>query len=269
MQESLKTRRSDRRQLAPVVDDEGIDILGYLRIIRRRWLIILLTVILSVGVAAFITLRMTKIYQATATIRIETQAPQVLGRGVEDVVEMGTGSFWSNMEYYETQYKIISSRDVASRVVLELGLNKDPEFLGIPVEKRTNFRPASVDLAAEILQRMLRVQPVKDSRLVNISVVHSDPKRARLYANAVAKAYVDKNLESMLQNTVDAVDWLSKQLDDAHQTLTKSEEKIRDYKKDEGILSVSLEDRQNMLAAQMTAVATRLTGAKAERIAWW
>jgi succinoglycan biosynthesis transport protein ExoP len=266
MQDSGKPQMSNGVPTAPVIDDEGIDIIGYLRIVRRRWLIILLAVILSVGAAAFITLRMSKIYQATTTVRIETQAPQVLGRGVEDVSKMGTGSFWSNIEYYETQYKIIESRDVASRVVLELGLNKDPEFLGIPVEERTNFRPANVDEAAEILQRMLSVRPVKDSRLVTISVSHYDPKRARLYANAVAKAYVDKNLESMLQNTVDAVDWLSKQLDDAHKTLTQSEEKIRDYKKEQGILSVSLQDRQNMLAAQMTAVATRLTEARAERI---
>ncbi|MBW2276957.1 MAG: protein tyrosine kinase, partial [Deltaproteobacteria bacterium] len=114
----------------PSPDEGGTDIWEYLRIIRRRLLLIVLTVVVVVGATAFITLRMTKIYRATATVRIETQAPQVLGREVEDVVELGAGSYWSNMEYYETQYHIIESRDVAARVIREFKLNEDPVFLG-------------------------------------------------------------------------------------------------------------------------------------------
>ncbi len=247
-------------------DEGGIDIWAYLRIVRRRWLLITLTVLVSVGLTAFVTLRMVKIYRATSTIRIETQAPQVLGRDVEDVVEMGTGSFWSNVEYYETQYKIIESRDVAMRVVREFRLNEDPAFLGVPKERRHTFKPASVEEAAVILQGMLTVDPVKDSRLVRIHVDNRDPKRAQLYTNAVAIAYRDKNLESMLQSTVDAVDWLSNQLDEAHKQLSESENNIRDYKKKNGILSISLEERQNILTSQMTAAATQLTEAQGKRI---
>lgn len=247
-------------------EPSGIDLLGYFQIVRRRWLLIALTMLVSVGLTAFVTLRMTKIYRASTTIRIETQAPQVLGRDVEDVVEMGTGSFWSNVEYYETQYKIIGSRDVALRVVQEYKLNEDPEFLGVPLEKRKNFEPVSLEEAAGVLQQITTIEPVKDSRLVAIHVESSSPHRAQLYVNAIAKAYKDKNLESMLQSTVDALDWLSKQLDDARNKLSDSENKIRDYKKEKGILSISLEERQNIITAQMTAAATNLTEARARRI---
>ncbi len=247
-------------------EDDGIDILGYLRIIQRRWLLIVLAMLVSVGLTAFVTLRMTKIYRATTKIRIETQAPQVLGREVEDVVEMGTGSFWSNIEYYETQYRIIESRDVASRIVQEFGLNKDVEFLEVPLEMLDEFEPVTIEVAAQVLQGMTTVEPIKDSRLVMVHVDNRDPQRAQLYANAIAKAYRDKNLESMLQSTVDAVDWLSTQLDDAKEKLNESEDSIRDYKKENNILSISLEDRQNILTAQMTAAATKLTEARSYRI---
>ncbi len=266
MTELPSSAQASSERLASETEESGVDIWGYLRIVQRRWLLIALTILVAVGLTAFVTLRMTKVYRATATIRIETQAPQVLGRQVEDVVEMGTGSFWSNIEYYETQYKIIESRDVATRVVQEYRLNEDPEFLGVPPEKRGEFKPMSVNDAAQVLQKMTTVEPVKDSRLVKIHVDSSDPQRAQLYANAITKAYRDKNLESMLQSTVDAVDWLSNQLDDAHKKLSESEDKIRDYKKENGILSISLEERQNILTAQMTAAATKLTEARAKRI---
>lgn len=251
---------------APVSDDDGVDIGKYVGILARRWLLILLMVVLAVGVTVFLTLRMTKIYRATTTVRIETQAPRVLGRDVEAVDEMGTGSFWSNLEYYETQYKIIESRDIAARVVKEFHLNEDAEFMGVPVSERRSFKPVSVETAAEKLQSMLTVQPVKDSRLVRIHIEGPDPERAELYANAIAQAYVDQNLETMLQSTVDAVDWLSTQLDEAQKKLSTSEQTVYDYKKNNDILSISLEERQNIITAQMTAVATALTEAKTKRI---
>jgi len=246
--------------------DGGVDVWEYLRIVRRRWLLILLCVLLVVGLTAFVSLRITRIYRATVTLQIETQAPQVLGKDIEDVVEMGTGSFWSNVEYYETQYRIIESRDVSARVVKKFKLNEDPEFMGVPLEERAAFKVASVEDAAEILQSLISVEPVKDSRLTKIHIEHPDPQRAQLYANALADAYVEKNLESMLQSTVDAVDWLSNQLDDAKGKLSTAEGDLRKYKKENDILSISLEDRQNLIATQMTAAAAKLTEVRAARI---
>jgi capsular exopolysaccharide synthesis family protein len=250
----------------PPVDEGGIDLWEYLRIVRRRWLLIVLGVVVVVGATAFFTLRMTKIYRATCSVRIETRAPQVLGDAVENVVEMGTGSFWSNQEYYETQYRVIGSRDVASRVVAEFGLHEDPEFLGVPEERRGSFEPVTVEAATLVLQGMLTVEPVKDSRLVEIHVDGPDPARCQLLANAVAKAYVDRNLEAMLKSTVEAVDWLSGQLDDASSKLVGSERALLDFKKEHGMLSVSLEDRQNILSAQMGETASKLTEARSRRI---
>ena len=266
---SLHEQNSTRpASTTPIMADQpGVDLWEYLRIIRRRWLLITLTVVVVLGLTAFVTLRMTKIYRATVTLQIETQAPQVLGKSVEDVVEMGTGSFWSNVEYYETQYRIIESRDVSARVAKEYKLNEDPVFMGVPKEERAGFKKASIDEAAEVLQEMITVEPVKDSRLTMVHVDHQDPQRAMFLANALAKSYEKKNLDTMLQSTIDAVDWLSNQLDDAQGKLSGSEEKLRSYKKENDILSISLEDRQNLIAAQMTEIARRLTEARANRIA--
>ncbi|MCU0661968.1 MAG: polysaccharide biosynthesis tyrosine autokinase [Myxococcota bacterium] len=268
------TRRQPHLQSASVIppppskepEEQGVDLWEYLGILRRHYLLIALCALLAVGLAAFVTLRMTKIYRATATLRIETQAPRVLGNEVENVVEMGTGSFWSNVEYYETQYKIIESRDVASRVVAEFKLNEDKKFMEVPEDKLVSWKGASVDEAAGVLQGMLNVEPVKDSRIVRVHIDSAAPKQAQMLVNAVVRAYRDKNLESMLQSTVDAVDWLSKQLDQAREELSAAETAAYEYKKSNDILSISLDERQNILASQMQTAATKLTEATAKRI---
>ncbi|MBN2341434.1 MAG: polysaccharide biosynthesis tyrosine autokinase [Deltaproteobacteria bacterium] len=243
-------------------EDDGIDLLEYLRIVKRRWLLILLLIVVSVGVVAFFTFRMTKIYRATTTVRIETQAPKVLGNNVEDVVEMGTGSFWSNVEYYETQYKIIESRKTALAVVSEFQLHEDIDFMGLP----KNEMPATPDEAAQKLQSLLTVEPVKDSRLVLVHVDHPVPEKAQLFADAIARAYQQLNLKAMHSRTIEAVDWLSERLDSANERLKSSEKQLFKYEKDNNILSISLEDRQNHITAQIQTSAQNLTQAKSKRI---
>lgn len=272
---SFETRKSPRLRSASQVplplgksepEEQGVDLWEYLGILRRHYVLIGLCAALAVALSAFVTLRMTKIYRATATVRIETQAPRVLGNEVENVVEMGTGSFWSNIEYYETQYKIIESRDVAARVVSEFRLHEDKKFMAVPEDELLTWKGATVDEASSVLQGMLTVEPVKDSRIVRIHIDSDDPKLAQSLANALARAYRDRNLESMLQSTIDAVDWLSKQLDQARDELSTSESAVYEYKKSNDILSISLGERQNILASQMQTAATKLTETTARRI---
>src|SRR6185437_11490346 len=79
-------------------------------VLRRRWAVAAFFVV-SVTVVTLFTLRQPKIYQATATIVVDSQAPQVLGQQVQDVVDVGSGTSWLSKEYYETQFNIIRSRN--------------------------------------------------------------------------------------------------------------------------------------------------------------
>ena len=90
-------------------EEEPIDLRKYWGILLKRKWIILLVFVLSVGLTAVYTLRQTKIYSAAATIIIDAQMPQILGGEVREAIEMGTGSYWYNKEFYETQYRVIKS----------------------------------------------------------------------------------------------------------------------------------------------------------------
>jgi capsular exopolysaccharide synthesis family protein len=261
------TQEQIERATTPAAETPRIfDVLGYLQVLRKRKWHALLFFAAVVALVTFYTIRQPKVYQATASVQIDPQAPRVLGQAVEAVTEMGTGSYWSNQEYYETQYHIIRSFEVASRVVALHALGSSRTFLGVP-EDADVFQPLADEEATERLRGLVSVSPVKDSRLVLVSVDHTDAKFARLLANAVADAYVQYNRDVALESTASARDWLLHQAETWAKTLGDAEQRVVDFRRVNNLLSVSLEDQRNQLANEMDWLAERLSETRSHRLA--
>jgi len=245
-----------------------IDLYGYLLMLQKRiWSVVTVFAVIVVGVVIW-TLRQPRIYQGAATLDIEQSAPQVLGSKVEDVVDQGGGNFWYSKEFYETQYKIIVSRAVAQRVVDKLGLAEDPGFLGLedlrdPQQRR---QAASRIDAVGQLQERTQVEPVKESHLAIVHVEDTDPKRAALLTNAVAQSYIDENADRRLEATKNAADWLQSQVSGLKTSLEGSELALYNYKKENDILSMSLEDQQNTTSQKLKTLSDEITKAQTRKI---
>jgi polysaccharide biosynthesis transport protein len=236
------------------------------QVLRKYWPTAAATALLVVAGTAFYTMGQKKIYEAEATIMFDPRPPKPLGTSVEAIVDLGADSFWSNQEYYETQYHIIQSRHVALAVVHELGLHNDASFLldmpeGVePVEKRDT----TPELAAEVLRGRTTVAPVRDSRLATVRLRDASPKRAQRVLTALVEAYVNQNLESAVDSTSSATDWLRGQLDGLRRDLDGSEHALHEYKKKNDILSVAFDDKSSMLLDQMKDINTELTRVNSE-----
>ncbi len=108
-------------------------------VLRRNWLAILLCVAAAGCVAAYSSLRQTKIYSASTTVQIDPTPPSPLGPDIQNVADVGAGLYWDTQQYYRTQYEIIRSRKLATETVQRLGLQNDPSFvLNVP----SNATPA-------------------------------------------------------------------------------------------------------------------------------
>ncbi len=226
----------------------------------QKWVILAVAAAVATAVT-FYTLRQPRIYAATAVLEYDPNPPRPLGREVEDVA-MPVSNFWLTREFYETQNRVISSRTVAERVVRKLGLHHDPGFVGVPEDERDDFEGVAVEEAAQALQGRITVEPIKDTRLVHIKVEDRDPERATLLANAIADAYIEKTLEDRLGSTVSALEWLSNQLDNLKRQLETSELALHEFKRENDVLSVSLEDRQNIVANDIQRYSESLTEAR-------
>jgi succinoglycan biosynthesis transport protein ExoP len=246
-------------------DAEGApEVAEYLRALRRYvWLVILFTVA-SIGVAAAVTARQARVYDAAVTIEYDPNPPRPLGVEVEDVAEP-VQNFWSTREFFETQNRIIASRQVAERVVERLGLHHDRTFAGNGTQP-DDWPGVTVTQAAQMLQGRMTVTPVEGTRLVSIHVRDGNPERAALIANTVADVFIEKTIEDRMSSTVSSLEWLGTQLDGLRTSLEDSERALHAFKQDHNIVSVSLEDQQNLVSGQLEHFSVALDAARTERI---
>ena len=247
---------------------EGADLHEYWRaLVRRRWLA-LPFVVATVLATTVITLRQDKIYDATCTLIIDLAAPKILEKeSVQEVVETGTGGYWYSKEYYETQYKVIGSRAVAQRVIDKLGLAGNLRFLGLDQA----LPPEALEAArrrrdpVQLLLTNLRIEPVKDSRIVKLRYEDKDPELAAGIANAVAEAYIAENLAVRSTTTQGAAEWLEQQLVALERKMDESGRALFDFKRQHDIVATTWEDRQLMATQRLTQVNDALTKARVRR----
>jgi polysaccharide biosynthesis transport protein len=238
----------------------GLQLAHYFRIVRKRWLVSSITILIVVGGVAVWTYRQPKFYEATCSVVIDPMAPQVL-HGVKEVIELGTGNYWANREFYETQYRIIRSKEIAQHAADRLGLASDPNYPSPGAGKGKSGRDVS-----GMVMGAIRVSPVKDSRIANITVRDRDPKRAADLANAIAQAYIEKNLDHKLEGSKEAAVWLGDQVSGLMERLRQSEIALHEYRRNKQLLDVNLDDRQSMTSENVRTYNQRLTDIRAKRI---
>ena len=236
------------------------------QVIRKYWPTTLATLLLVFVGTVFFTLGKKKIYQAEATIEFNPRPARPLGSRIEEIVDIGSETWWANQEYFETQYKILQSRRVATAVVNELGLHNDAGYMQNtpPAEEPRAAEPAKVEEAAELLRSRIKVEPIKESRLAVVSYQDADPERAQRVLMALCDIYVVQNLQRALDSTSAANDWLRQQLDKLKADLEGSEMDLHRYKKTNDILSVQFDDKSNILRGQISFLNQELTRAQAD-----
>src|SRR4051812_40709703 len=107
-------------------EQHGFSVALVLRAVRKHWAIMGVLFVASVVAISVYTSNQVRIYEAVATVQLDPQPLTPLGRQTN---ESGSDSYWSNQEYFATQYQVITSRRVAELVVKKLGLMTDRAFL--------------------------------------------------------------------------------------------------------------------------------------------
>jgi capsular exopolysaccharide synthesis family protein len=245
------------------IDESQLSLAAVWVSIRKNWLIVLVIMtVVSVGVT-FFTLGQTRIYESNTVVMFDPQQPRPLGDRVEMSVD---NSYWSNKEYYKTQYWVIQSLRTTSEVVRSMGLNRDPSFwLNTPAKAGLPPGEISVEDAARVLQARITVDPIKDSRLAVVKYQDADPERARRITSAIADSYIQQNLGDMTDSSSSSGEWLHNQLGSLKQDVENSEMQLHDYKREKSILSLSMEDQVGMLRDEMRSLNGAVTESRTAR----
>ena len=158
---------------------EGININDYWRVLKNRKNIVIVFFFTTVFVVTISSFIMKPVYRATVTLLIDVENPKVLT--TTGNVAMGATDYYAYKEYFQSQSEIIQSRSIARRVFEEFNLGDAKEY------KRSKD-------PLKDFQKTVSVEPVRDTRLLRLSVDNRDPKLATDLANRIAETYVVRNL---------------------------------------------------------------------------
>ena len=251
-------------------EDETIDLLNVVGMLRRRkWLIILVTA-LGTAAAAFLGMKQTPTYTANASMMIDSRQLQVTN--VEQVIS-GMPISTATMA---TQLGLLRSRDFISSVMSDLNLFDDPEFntaladaAAAPSTSLPGFLQPLEQLIAQLPDEWLiatglasQPQPVLESEapaltrerailrfmsgavfindgqsyLIQVQFTSPDPDKAAVIANKIAERFVDDQLRGKLSATDKATGWLEQRLAELKVEVQKSDQAVARYKVDNNIV---------------------------------
>ena len=284
---SAERRTNDAPYIAP-----GGHLLDYLRVLHKRRGTALSVFVAVIAVVALYTYTQVRVYEAQAQLMIEPERPKVV------VFKDETGATGDNLDYQETQHRILQSRTLALRTITSLDLSKHPELIGpgtdqVSRAKRlmmsgvsmvvglvTRFSKATpksdyldekgenenpeIARAVDAFLSRLTITPIRGSQLVDVKFQSTDPELAARAANALAKNYIAQNLEFKASTSKEATDLMIGQLEGQRKKVQSTQAEIQTYR--EQHQSVSDTERQSLAQQKLAELGVALSRARTDRI---
>jgi len=241
----------------------------YLRVLIKRVWVVGGTLALVFGATLIATLRSTPIYDAVGSISINRPDPML--ENLRDASNSGA-------DYYDptdldTEVRILRSDLLALQVIKQLNLDRMPEFGG-----HGQSSPSALELTTDALEPdsaranallgafkgNLRVVLEPNTRIIDIHYSSPNKELAARIVNTLANTYIEQNFKTRFESTMQASDWLSRQLVDLQMKVETSEEKLVKYQKDHQILGI--DEKQNITTAKLDELNKELTSAESERM---
>lgn len=249
-------RRPAKADISTLEMERAPELVAYWNVLRkRRWTVLTVAFVLFTLVLLG-TLKQRPVYRAATLLEIQKENPNILTMKELFELETVTDTF------LETQYKIFKSDTLARRVIAQLRLDTVEEF-----NPRNKSRESVDQAVLARFQDRLAVEPVKRSRLVEVTFESYDPQLASRVVNAMAENYIQQNLEVRWEATQKASEWLSQQLVGMKGKLEKSEDELQRYVRDNGLLFLESGKgaSENIVNERLRELQEELTHAQALR----
>jgi capsular exopolysaccharide synthesis family protein len=105
---------------------------------------------------------------------------------------------------------------------------------------------------------------VPNTRIIEIHYRSADKNLAANVVNTLITTYVEQNFKTRFESTMQASDWLSKQLVDLEMKVQTSQEKLVQYQKQHEILGI--DEKQNITTSKLDELNKELTAAESDRM---
>lgn len=145
----------------------------------------------------------------------------------------------------ESKLRILTSRNVLSRVIDRLDLTRDPEFVGSSSAFSlrglfSSSRDAQQDNRLAVMRALTeRVEARREERsfVVVMKFWSEDPERAVAISNAIVDAFEAELFQSAAESAGRVVKNLNERLDELRRNVTDAETKVEDFRRERGLQS--------------------------------
>ncbi len=240
-------------QTEPETEESAVPLSHYLWILRRHKWRILAFVLGCVAATVVASSRLTAIYESTAAIDIDRQAPAgVIG---QDAARMAPNDA---DQFLATQVKIIQSDSVLRPVA---------QRFRIPLLERGTIAtdlPTSRAVRAPVVLKDLKVVRPPNTYLLLISYRSPDPDLAANVSNAVAQSYIEHTYNIRFRAAAGLSAFMEKQLEELKAQMERSSAALAQFEKDLSVINP--EERTSILSARLLQINTEFTNAQADRV---
>jgi succinoglycan biosynthesis transport protein ExoP len=231
------------------LSEQQLDVRYYAHVLWRGRYISLAAAAVGLALGLTVAFLQTPEYRATTTLQIDPPAPTFMT--VTDALMVGGGGYWQYSDYYNTQYKILRAGSLGAKVVKALDVKERPPFKGL------------ADPGGAFMS-YVSVSPIAETRLVQVSVTHPDPKTAALWVNTLASVYVKDAIASRVQAALEASQWLQERLGATQKSMRDAQERY--YKAMEGEDLFVPAGSVSALSSSITSLNQDLVTAQGRRI---
>jgi polysaccharide biosynthesis transport protein len=254
----------------PAEPEAEFHVSQWLEVIRRRRKLLIIVAAIVVAAAVVLYAITPRSYRATTVLEIERR-PAIAAM----TQQAAAFDDWADAQsFYPTQYELLKSRGIAERAVKNLHLEDDPIFnpgrgslLG---GNAAGAATADADAAAlgAMAGRLLggiTVNPIRNTRLVEISYTAPTAALAARVANGVAEAFIDWGVENRFATAGRASGFLASQIESLKQEIQDKEAQLQAYSRRSDIVAldpssnVTLQRLEGLNRDYVTAVSERIS----------
>ncbi|MBD3678597.1 MAG: AAA family ATPase [Rhodobacteraceae bacterium] len=246
---------STDHRAAPAAVPDPIDVTQALRVLWRDRVRLLAVLAVFLGLGTYCAFfAVTPLYQASSVVILDPREEQVLG--LDGVL----GGLTTENSVVRSEVEVMRSRSLLGQVVRDLRLGEDPEFngrlkppdriaahlaalrgwLGRPVATpppQTRLQGEAAAISA--LSDRLTVENVPLSLVFRISVLSEDPEKSAAIADAIARRYVQGQLDLKAQATRRAAAWLEERVAALQVELEKAEARLADFNGEHDLMPIA------------------------------
>jgi capsular exopolysaccharide synthesis family protein len=255
---------------AEVIDENpSFSLMDYWEGIRRYKFVILAFVAMGALGGLLLSFLQTPTYRAHTSLEVED-----LNENFQNLKDSDpTAQIPSAESYFQTQVKILQSREMIELVIDKLNLMErtapHKHFWSGWIRRNAEPNPAlQREQVVDGMQKNLTVQAWGESRTAEIYYDSPDPKLASDVANTLVQTFIDESREIRWNSTQNTAEWLTGHLKELQKSLDTSQAKLQDFARSTGIMLTS--DKQdvaghNISEDKLKQIQDELSRAQADR----